>query len=565
MRRLFARGPAARWLLALLAVVLSVRLATLGAYPLMDTSEARYAEIARVMRLTGNWVTPQETPGTPFWAKPPLYAWMSAASTYVFGIDEFALRLPSLLCGFAVLALCGVWAAALARRPSPPVPLPQAGEGSHLDPLPAISRSHWLGEHEGAAQPPRSPSSSFSHPKTTLRARDTDHRSWGSLQGGEGLAALLSCLILSTSGFFIGYGAVLSDPALGLCTAWMMVAFQRAAVDGSGRAIWRYGFFIAAGLAMLAKGPVAFLYVALPIAIWAALRRRWRLIGQALPWVRGSLLAAAIGLPWYLWAEQRTPGFLNYFLVGEHVMRFLQPGWSGDRYGNAHQEPIGTIWAYLAGAAGLWSIAALALAPPVRSWLARAGAWWRDDGRLFALLAALAPLVVFTFARNLIWTYVLPALPPLAVLLGLQLAQRSAQPGPWRRGVLLLAFASAAVVCVGAIGWAPQRAHGSSFAGPVSAWRQQTAARPGALLYWGARTPASLRFYSRGAAEPVPDLAARLAQLEPGSRAYVALVPEQLPALRELASGQPHALDVAVVARVRHAAIVEVARQLNAR
>ncbi|HUD25363.1 MAG TPA: glycosyltransferase family 39 protein [Burkholderiaceae bacterium] len=542
MRRLFARGPAARWLLALLAVVLSVRLATLGAYPLMDTSEARYAEIARVMRLTGNWVTPQETPGTPFWAKPPLYAWMSAASTYVFGMDEFALRLPSLLCGFGVLALCGTWAAALARRPSPPTPFPQAGEGSSEAPDRPSPAQRERGGGEGLAA-------------SAQRERGE----------GEGLAALLSCLILSTSGFFIGYGAVMTDPALGLCTAWMMVAFQRAVVDGSGRAIWRYGFFIAAGLAMLAKGPVAFLYVALPIAIWAALRRRWRPIGQALPWVRGGLLAAAIGLPWYLWAEQRTPGFLNYFLVGEHVMRFLQPGWSGDRYGNAHQEPIGTIWAYLAGAAGLWSIAALALAPPVRSWLARAGAWWRDDGRLFALLAALAPLVVFTFARNLIWTYVLPALPPLAVLLGLQLAQRSAQPGPWRRGVLLLAFASAAVVCVGAIGWAPQRAHGSSFAGPVSAWRQQAAARPGALLYWGARTPASLRFYSRGAAEPVPDLAARLAQLEPGSRAYVALVPEQLPALRELASGQPHALDVAVVARVRHAAIVEVARQLNAR
>ena len=542
MRRLFARGPTARWLLALLAVVLSVRLATLGAYPLMDTSEARYAEIARVMRLTGNWVTPQETPGTPFWAKPPLYAWMSAASTYVFGMDEFALRLPSLLCGFGVLALCGTWAAALARRPSPPTPFPQAGEGSSEAPDRPSPAQRERGGGEGLAA-------------SAQRERGE----------GEGLAALLSCLILSTSGFFIGYGAVMTDPALGLCTAWMMVAFQRAVVDGSGRAIWRYGFFIAAGLAMLAKGPVAFLYVALPIAIWAALRRRWRPIGQALPWVRGGLLAAAIGLPWYLWAEQRTPGFLNYFLVGEHVMRFLQPGWSGDRYGNAHQEPIGTIWAYLAGAAGLWSIAALALAPPVRSWLARAGAWWRDDGRLFALLAALAPLVVFTFARNLIWTYVLPALPPLAVLLGLQLAQRSAQPGPWRRGVLLLAFASAAVVCVGAIGWAPQRAHGSSFAGPVSAWRQQAAARPGALLYWGARTPASLRFYSRGAAEPVPDLAARLTQLEPGSRAYVALVPEQLPALRELASGQPHALDVAVVARVRHAAIVEVARQLNAR
>jgi len=499
LRRL-ARGPTSRWLLALLAVVLSVRLVTLGTYPLTDTSEARYAEIARVMRQTGNWVTPQETPGTPFWAKPPLYAWLSVASTYVFGMNEFALRLPSLLCGFAVLLLCGLWAAALARR-----------------------------------------------------------------LGAEGQAPLLACLILSTTGFFIAYGAVMTDPALGFCTAWMMVAFQRAVIDGSGRAIWRYGFFVAGGLAMLAKGPVAFLYVALPIAIWAFWRRRWRLIWPALPWAGGILLAAAIALPWYLWAERRTPGFLNYFLVGEHLMRFLQPGWSGDRYGNAHQEPIGTVWAYLAAALGLWSVAALALAPPLRSWRARALAWCRDDARLFALLAALAPLLVITFARNLIWTYVLPALPPLAALLALELAQRSAQPGQWRRGVRLIAFASVAVVWVGATLWAPQRANGSSFAGPVAAWREQTAARPGVLLYWGARTPASLRFYSRGAAEPVPDLAARLAQLQPGARAYIAVAPEQLPALHELAASEPHALQMAVVARAKHAAIVEMGRDLSAR
>ncbi|HEV3018534.1 MAG TPA: phospholipid carrier-dependent glycosyltransferase [Burkholderiaceae bacterium] len=546
LRRL-ARGPTSRWLLALLAVVLSVRLITLGTYPLTDTSEARYAEIARVMRQTGNWVTPQETPGTPFWAKPPLYAWLSVASTYVLGTNEFALRLPSLLCGFAVLLLCGLWAAALARRssplppPSPPAPLPQAGEGSH-----SAALSSQIGERS-LETPDR--------PSPAQRERG----------GGEGQTALLSCLILSTTGFFIAYGAVMTDPALGFCTAWMMVAFQRAVIDGSGRAIWRYGFFVAGGLAMLAKGPVAFLYVALPIAIWAFWRRRWRLIWQALPWAGGILLAAAIALPWYLWAERRTPGFLNYFLVGEHLMRFLQPGWSGDRYGNAHQEPIGTVWAYLAAALGLWSVAALALAPPLRSWQARALAWCRDDARLFALLAALAPLLVITFARNLIWTYVLPALPPLAALLALELAQRSAQPGQWRRGVRLIAFASVAAVWVGATLWAPQRANGSSFAGPVAAWREQAAARPGVLLYWGARTPASLRFYSRGAAEPVPDLAARLAQLQPGARAYIAVAPEQLPALHELAASEPHALQMAVVARVKHAAIVEMGRDLSAR
>jgi len=490
--------PLRRLSALLLAIVLAVRLGTLGTYPLGDSSEARYGEIARVMRETGNWVTPQETPGTPFWAKPPLYAWLGAAATYVFGVDEFALRLPSLLCGFAVLVLCALWARSLARA-----------SGSERDD-----------------------------------------------------AALLSCLILATTVlFFVGYGAVMTDPSLGLCTAWMMVAFQRAVIERSGGAVWRYGLFIAAGLAMLAKGPVAFLYVALPAALWATWCRRWRGIWQALPWLGGTALWAVIALPWYAWAEARTPGFLNYFLVGEHVMRYLKPGWSGDRYGNAHIEVIGTIWAYLVGAVGLWTIPTLMLVWPRHAWIERARTWCRDDARLFALLAVLTPLVVFTFARNLIWTYVMPVLTPLSVLLGTELAARCAQAPAWRRTVAAVATASAALLCVGVIGWAPLRANGSSFAAPVAAWRRQAQADPGApraLWYWGRKVPASLRFYSRGAAEAAPELDARLAQLVPGARVYIAIVPEQLPALRQMAQGNGFGLTV--IGQVKHAVIAEVAR-----
>jgi 4-amino-4-deoxy-L-arabinose transferase-like glycosyltransferase len=531
-----ASRATARWLLAALALVLAVRLATLGTYPLADTSEARYGEIARVMLETGNWVTPQETPGTPFWAKPPLYAWLSATSISLLGINEFALRLPSLLCGFAVLALCAVWTVALARGPTPL----------------ASAFTVVGGATRGPAEPLRSPppASSGLEPEK---------------ESGVGVAPLLACLILSTTVlFFIGYGAVMTDPALGLATAWMLVAFQRAVIDGSRRAIWRYGFFVAAGLAMLAKGPVAFLYVALPVAAWALWRKRWGALWEALPWIVGGAVSAAISLPWYIWAEVRTPGFLNYFLVGEHLMRYLQAGWKGDRYGTAHEELLGTIWAYLAGAVGLWTALLLALIRPARGWVSRARAWCRDDGRLFALLATLLPLLVFTFARNLIWTYVMPVLTPLAALLGQELARRLEQPGRWRRAITWVAGASVALMCLGATAWAPLRANGSSFARPVSAWRQQVQGRPGALLYWGNKAPASLRFYSRGAAEPVPDLAPRLGALPPGARVYVATVPEQLQALRQAVAGQAQAFDLTVIGQVKHAMIVEVARTFSA-
>ncbi|MGK0413768.1 MAG: 4-amino-4-deoxy-L-arabinose transferase-like glycosyltransferase, partial [Polaribacter sp.] len=39
-----------------------------GAIPLMDKTEARYAEIARIMAETNDYITPQIDYGIPFWA-----------------------------------------------------------------------------------------------------------------------------------------------------------------------------------------------------------------------------------------------------------------------------------------------------------------------------------------------------------------------------------------------------------------------------------------------------------------------------------------------------------------
>ena len=75
-------------------VAFMIRLTTLGLYPLGDTTEARYSEIARKMVETGNWITPQFDYGVPFWGKPPLSTWTRAASFELFGVSEFAARLP---------------------------------------------------------------------------------------------------------------------------------------------------------------------------------------------------------------------------------------------------------------------------------------------------------------------------------------------------------------------------------------------------------------------------------------------------------------------------------------
>ena len=68
----------------------------LGAFQLFDWDEVNFAECAREMLLSGDYS--QVTINfTPFWEKPPLFIWMQAASMKLFGINEFAARLPNVL------------------------------------------------------------------------------------------------------------------------------------------------------------------------------------------------------------------------------------------------------------------------------------------------------------------------------------------------------------------------------------------------------------------------------------------------------------------------------------
>jgi 4-amino-4-deoxy-L-arabinose transferase-like glycosyltransferase len=136
------------------------------------------------------------------------------------------------------------------------------------------------------------------------------------------------------------------------------------------------------------------------------------------PWV--WVLCLGVSLPWYIVAELKTPGFIRYFVLGEHVMRFLQPGWTGDRYGFAHAQPLGIIWPYtlLAGLPSvlvLLSLLALRLRGGAGAVMARYRAAGTDLA-VYALCIVLAPLLIFSFARNLIWTYAMTALPGLAIL-----------------------------------------------------------------------------------------------------------------------------------------------------
>ncbi len=74
----------------------------LGQVHLFDWDEINFAEAAREMIVTKNWLSVQIN-YLPFWEKPPLFIWMQAISMKIFGVNEFAARLPNALCGIATL------------------------------------------------------------------------------------------------------------------------------------------------------------------------------------------------------------------------------------------------------------------------------------------------------------------------------------------------------------------------------------------------------------------------------------------------------------------------------
>lgn len=90
----------AEWWIALGAALLFIP--GLGAVHLFDWDEINFAEIAREMLATGNWLQPQ-IGYEPFYEKPPLFMWMQAASMGLFGVNEFAARLPNAVGGVVTL------------------------------------------------------------------------------------------------------------------------------------------------------------------------------------------------------------------------------------------------------------------------------------------------------------------------------------------------------------------------------------------------------------------------------------------------------------------------------
>lgn len=445
------------------AALLAARLAAMVIFPFTDTTEARYAEIARKMVETGDWITPQFDYGVPFWGKPPLHTWMSAAGMQLFGVGEFGARIFTFAASLGLLLVVYRWLA---------------------------------------------------------RQRGTNF-------------ALVAVTVLMSGGLFFGStGFVSTDMAMTVGTTLSMIGFWSAVSRKNASEAWGYLIFVGAAIGLLAKGPVALALTAIPIAGWMLIGNRWRLLLR-IPWARGLALMFVLAAPWYLTAELKTPGFLRYFLVGEHIERFLVPGWDGDLYGRGHARPKGMIWLFWLATFLPWT---LFLPAFVKRFQLVRGAFRgeRSGWRSYLLLWTVSPLILFTPAANILPAYTLPGLPAAAILLTqLWVDVWGARPGPLARraflaavaGVVLFFFAVSAIVVL-----APANPYLKSLRQVVAT---VDALAPGAQLYTFGQRVYSGEFYTAGSAKPVPSLQDLDALTANGTRDAVAIRSEAEPALPE--------------------------------
>jgi 4-amino-4-deoxy-L-arabinose transferase-like glycosyltransferase len=91
----------------IVAIIMSiVWFALLDVRKLQHPDEGRYAEIAREMLVSGDWVTPRLN-GLKYFEKPPLQYWLTAASYKAFELDEWTARLPATIAGWLAIFVIG--------------------------------------------------------------------------------------------------------------------------------------------------------------------------------------------------------------------------------------------------------------------------------------------------------------------------------------------------------------------------------------------------------------------------------------------------------------------------
>ena len=224
-------------------------------------------------------------------------------------------------------------------------------------------------------------------------------------------SAWIACGALATMPLFFALSqALVIDILLTACMSATMLGVY-AAHTATDKRRWALLVALSVALGVLAKGLVALVVpgaIALTFLLW---RRDYPTMRALLHW-QPVLLFLIIAVPWFVVVSMRNPEFFEFFFVREHFERFLANGPTkvGHPEGPFYYLPV-----MLLGPAP-WTIVALCLAGTAAG--RRAFARIPGDARLLTLLWTLIVFGFFSAASSKLASYVLPAMPALALLFG---------------------------------------------------------------------------------------------------------------------------------------------------
>jgi len=387
------------WLCAIAGVAFVANLGNIG---LVDETEPLFAEAARQMTVTGDFVTPYFNGDTRF-DKPPLIYWLMALAYRAIGVNEWAVRLPSALSAIALTCL-GFYTLSKSEESSAtdsvtdltdvrkqeeerdtefPPPLSHSLTLPHSPTLPLFLSTPWIG--------------------AALIALNPQTIAWG--RTGVSDMLLVGCMCSALLAFFLGYALEEEREKAGFST----VSTSRFPNK------WYLTFYVLIALAILAKGPVGIVIPALIIGCFALYLGNFRQLWREMRPVSGILIILSIALPWFILvilANGQT--YIDSFFGYHNFQRFTQVV-------NRHSAPWYFYFFVVLLGFAPWSIYLPVAIARTRFWQR---SYWRRQPRsaqlsLFALFWFGCIFGFFTISVTKLPSYVLPLLPAAAILVTL--------------------------------------------------------------------------------------------------------------------------------------------------
>lgn len=232
--------------------------------------------------------------------------------------------------------------------------------------------------------------------------------------------ALFTALVLVTNANFTSFGrrAEIEMVLTCLCTGSLFAAFHFVHGDGNRR--WLYISYLLAGLAVLTKGPVALLFVGVPILVLAVARGNPRARAYLLD-VRGWAVLLVVGSSWFLLIVAKLGITAFTSVVAVDIVGKV----SRSRFDPIYDYPM-----WLLSDALPWSLVLLATPrKTIRGWLAS------TEQRYF-FVAVVVPLIIFSLFADKHAKYLLPAYPAFAILLGGRVAEVYGDLSDARKGLV---------------------------------------------------------------------------------------------------------------------------------